>query len=265
MKGLKLNDCKYTWNLSRTLRTLSVEQIFSCGAIFLHKKICACFVQEKCSAQKAILPTWNFFIDMLSKIAPSNKQFCSPLSLWMCDKFLIGLFWTAMPDHKAPLATKLLLLGQYLRFNQNMHFLKSTLCSTFLQVFCSASVAPPQCRGTSTTSWTSPSGRCHRLTSSRLCSLIIFTRIIRFLWLSVGLSVHIKTIWHQFKLCGNHLVNMLGLVCGNFGGQGWSHPIPSLFLKSACKCAQAWQPSLMNPSTHLPLLTQDEESELEPK
>merc|ERR1712107_146922 len=24
----------------------------------------------------------------------------------------------------------------------------------------------------------------------------------------------------QFKLCGNHLVNMLGLVCGNFGGQG---------------------------------------------
>merc|ERR1712061_77986 len=24
----------------------------------------------------------------------------------------------------------------------------------------------------------------------------------------------------QFKLCGNHLINMLGLVCGNFGGQG---------------------------------------------
>ena len=30
----------------------------------------------------------------------------------------------------------------------------------------------------------------------------------------------IKQIMWQFKLCGNHLVNMLGLVCGNFGGQG---------------------------------------------
>ena len=70
---------KHTWYLSRTPRTLSVEQIFSCGAILLRMKISACFVEEKCSTLKAIWLHMHFFLVMWRKIAPCDKQFCSTL------------------------------------------------------------------------------------------------------------------------------------------------------------------------------------------
>ena len=69
----------HTWYLSRTPRTLSVEQIFPCGAILLRMKISACFVEEKCSTLKAIWLHMHFFLVMWRKIAPCDKQFCSTL------------------------------------------------------------------------------------------------------------------------------------------------------------------------------------------
>ena len=83
------------------------------------------------------------------------------------DCFAKKMFCAAM-DQKVLLATKLLLLGQYnthLLFNQNMIF-HQTFLSFVHQAFCSALAAPPQCRGTTTMSWTWQNGRCHRLTSS---------------------------------------------------------------------------------------------------
>ena len=42
---------------------LSMEQIFSCGAILLHMKICACFVEEK-------------LLSLKSNFAPPHEYFC---------------------------------------------------------------------------------------------------------------------------------------------------------------------------------------------
>ena len=42
---------------------LSAEQIFSCGAILLHMKICACFVEEK-------------LLSLKSNFAPPHEYFC---------------------------------------------------------------------------------------------------------------------------------------------------------------------------------------------
>jgi len=105
-----------------------------------------------------------------------------------------------MPDHKAPLATKLLLLGVLF-----------SLC------------------GASPMSWN----------------------------FDDELDVA-KRSMPQFKLCGNHLVNMLGLVCGNFGGQGMAAFLDESFdpfafvnsrrRKRAGAEVEEWATSLTRPS-----------------
>ena len=108
-------------------RTLSMEQLFLCGASLLHMKSCACFVEEKfAQPEKQFCPTWTFLPVMWSKIGPHDKQLCSTLSV--SSRFM--LFWHKSPYcHSLRCFDALLILARFTQYCvEQQSTQKSCLC-----------------------------------------------------------------------------------------------------------------------------------------
>ena len=117
----------HTGYLSRTPRTLSMEQLFLCGASLLHMKSCACFVEEKfAQPEKQFCSTWTFLPVMWSKIGPHDKQLCSTLSV--SSRFM--LFWHKSPYcHSLRCFDALLILARFTQYCvEQQSTQKSCLC-----------------------------------------------------------------------------------------------------------------------------------------